>query len=158
MRFFLRVSLALVFCWFGALKMANLTPDLDFLRHCFPILATAPYLQLLGAAELLIAIGLLWPRWHRLASALLVLHLIGSLSVVVVSPGLIFGPAFPRLTMEGEFVATDLVLISWGLVSLLRPPERPRSRLTRLIVLNETGNNSPGNGGSAGQATTNGHC
>jgi putative oxidoreductase len=43
------------------------------------------------------------------------LHLLGTLSVALVSPNIIFAPAFPVLTIEGEFILKNLVLITAGL-------------------------------------------
>ena len=114
--FLLRLSLAVVFFWFGLLKFVNLSPVVDLLRNSFPLLATSPYLELLGLAEMVIAIGLMVERLSKPAATLMMLHLLGTLSVALVSPHLIFAPAFPVLTMTGEFVAKNLVLIMAGLV------------------------------------------
>ena len=96
----------------------NLSPVVDLLRNSFPLLATSPYLELLGLTEMLIAVGLIFDRWSKQAAVLMLLHLLGTLSVTIVSPKLIFAPAFPVLTMTGEFVAKNLVLIMAGLVVL----------------------------------------
>ena len=114
----LRFSLALVFFWFGGLKLANACPVLDFLRDTFPFFARTAGLQLLGAAEMIIGLGLIFDRFSKAATALMVADLIGTLSVVFIAPHLIFAPAFPVVTMAGEFVAKNLVLIVAGLVVL----------------------------------------
>jgi len=49
----------------------------------------------------------------------MVFHLIGTMSVAIVSPALIFAPVFPVLTMEGEFILKNLVLIVAGFAVLL---------------------------------------
>jgi uncharacterized membrane protein YkgB len=111
----LRISLAGVFFWFGMLKVAGSSPVVELLRNSFGFLASAPYLQLLGAGEVLIALGLLVPRFSRAAAAMMVMHLLCTLSLVFISPSLAFAPSFPILTMQGEFLAKNLVLISAGL-------------------------------------------
>src|SRR5713226_8461959 len=86
----LRISLAGVFFWFGMLKVAGSSPVVDMLRHSFGFLASAPYLELLGIGEIAIALGLLAPRFSRVAAAMMVIHLLGTLSLVFISPSLVF--------------------------------------------------------------------
>jgi uncharacterized membrane protein YkgB len=97
------------------LKVTGSSPVVELLRNSFGFLASAPYLQLLGAGEVLIGLGLLVPRFSRAAAALMVIHLLSTLSLVFISPSLVFAPSFPVLTMQGEFLAKNLVLISAGL-------------------------------------------
>jgi putative oxidoreductase len=115
----LRFSLAAVFFWFGVMKIAGVSPVLDLLRSSFPALADPPYLQLLGVAEVLIAVGLVINRLSKQATALMVLHLLGTLSVAVLAPRIVFAPAFPVLTMTGEFLAKNLVLIAAGIIIMI---------------------------------------
>src|SRR5258708_118209 len=100
--FLLRLSLAIVFFWFGVLKLVGVSPVIDLLRDSVPFLANSPYIELLGAAEIVIAIGLIINRWSGYAAALMILHLFGTLSLVLISPRLVFEPVFPVLTMQGE--------------------------------------------------------
>ena len=118
MIYMLRLSLAAVFFWFGILKVVGLSPVLGLLQKSFPMLAHSPYLEILGLGEMVIAAGLVINRYANHASLLMVLHLIATLSVVVVSPTLVFAPTFPVLTMEGEFITKNFVLIMSGLVIL----------------------------------------
>lgn len=121
--FLSRVSLATVFFWFGALKVANVSPVTSLLRAAIPFLAETPYLEFLGIAEIVIGITLLTNRLVKHATVMMVLHLLGTLSLFVIAPRLIFAPAFPVLTMDGEFVLKNFVLITSALViMLLRPP------------------------------------
>lgn len=114
--FLLRLSLALVFFWFGLLKFMNVSPVVELLQNSFPFLASSPYLEILGLTEIFIAVGLMTNRFLPQTITLMTLHLMGTLAVVVVAPRIIFAPAFPVLTMEGEFVAKNFVLIAAGLV------------------------------------------
>jgi putative oxidoreductase len=112
----LRFSLASVFLWFGLLKVANVSPVIGLLKGSFPFLAASPYIEMLGMAEIVIAVGLVIDKLSKQATVLMILHLLGTLTVVIVAPGLIFAPAFPVLTMGGEFLLKNLVLITAGLV------------------------------------------
>lgn len=114
--FLLKLSLALVFFWFGVLKLAGVSPVIDLLNHSFPVLAQSPYIELLGLAEMFIAAGLVVNKFSRYAAMLMILHLFATLSIVLIAPDLMFAPAFPVLTMQGEFIAKNFILISAGLV------------------------------------------
>src|SRR2546425_197399 len=105
-------SLGIVYLWFGALKLAHLSPVLQLIRHTSPLLATAPFYNALALSELAIGLMLLAGVWRRWTAASAVLHLMGTFSVVFSSPQTAFRPSFPILTMEGEFVVKNLVLIA----------------------------------------------
>lgn len=113
--FLLRLSLAAVFFWFGMLKLAGVSPVADLLRNSIPLLAGSPYIELLGLAEIVIAIGLIIERLANQAATLMILHLFCTLSLAIIAPTLIFAPAFPVLTIDGEFLAKNFVLITAGL-------------------------------------------
>src|ERR1700686_2951376 len=120
--FLSRLSLATVFSWFGILKVANLSPVARLLRGSIPFLAETPYLQLLGTAEIVIGVGLLVNRLANQATVLMILHLLGTMSLFVIAPRLIFAPVFPVLTMDGEFVLKNVVLITSALVIMVLRP------------------------------------
>lgn len=127
--FLIRLSLALVFFWFGMLKLTGVSPAVELLRNSVPFLATSPYVELLGVAEIIIGIGLLVDRFSEHAATLMILHLLCTLALVLIAPSLIFAPAFPVLTMTGEFVAKNLVLITAGL-AVISAPKRGSARDT----------------------------
>jgi putative oxidoreductase len=114
--FLLRLSLAAVFFWFGILKVANVSPVDGLLRASFPFLANSPYIEILGVAEMIIAVGLVIDTFATHATVLMILHLLGTLSVALIAPNVVFAPVFPVLTMDGEFLVKNFVLIMAGLV------------------------------------------
>jgi uncharacterized membrane protein YkgB len=73
----------------------------------------------LGLVEVAIAAGLVIKRVSRQTTVLMVLHLLGTLSVAVLAPRIIFSPTFPVLTLTGEFLAKNLVLIAAGMVIMV---------------------------------------
>ena len=125
----LRLSLATVFLWFGLLKLADVSPVVGLLRSSMPMLAQTPFLQSLGFVEVCIAIGLSIDRLSKPTVFLMILHLLATLSVVVLSPRLIFSPRFPILTMAGEFLVKNLVLIAGGIVIMFSREARPTRRM-----------------------------
>lgn len=113
----LRLSLGLVFVWFGALKVANATPVGDLVAGTIPWLDRTWFVPTLGGVEVVLGLALLIGRWLTLVSAVLVGHLCGTFMVLLMEPDLAFQGGNPLLlTTIGEFVVKNVVLISAGLV------------------------------------------
>jgi uncharacterized membrane protein YkgB len=113
----LRVSLGLVFVWFGALKVFGVTPVFDLVASTVYWVDPDWFVPALGVAEILIGIGLIggWLlRWVLLA---FVAQMVGTALVFVTLPEVAFQDGNPlKLTVEGEFVIKNLVLLAAGLV------------------------------------------
>lgn len=113
----LRMSLGLVFVWFGALKLTWTTPVADLVAETVPILPQGFFVTTLGAFEVLIGLALLLGRWIPVAALLVVMHLCGTFLVLVTQPEVAFQDGNPLLlTMTGEFVVKNLVLITAAIV------------------------------------------
>jgi putative oxidoreductase len=113
----LRVSLAIVFLWFGGLKITGETPVSELVANTVYWLDPSWFVPLLGVLELIVGVGLLLGRALRLVLALFVLQMLGTFLVLVVQPDIAFQEANPLLlTTEGEFVIKNLVLLSAGLL------------------------------------------
>jgi uncharacterized membrane protein YkgB len=113
----LRVSLGVVFIWFGALKVADATPVGDLVAATVPWLDRGWFVPALGLAEVLMGIALLIGRYLSLASAVLAAHLCATFLVLVMQPDVAFQSGNPLLlTTIGEFVIKNVVLISAALV------------------------------------------
>lgn len=115
----LRVSLGVVFVWFGMLKIAQVTPIADLVGATVPFLPAEILVPGLGAFEVLLGITLLVGRMIRVACLLLIGHLAGTMLVLVMAPTVAFQNGNPLLlTLTGEFVVKNLVLIAAGLMLL----------------------------------------
>lgn len=111
----LRVSLALVMIWFGALKVAGISPVSKLVADTVPALDGSWFVPLLGGFEVALGIALLAGS-NLLVLTGLVAHLLGTFAVLVTQPDLAFQQGNPLLlTVEGEFVIKNLVLLSAGL-------------------------------------------
>lgn len=116
-----RLSLGLVFVWFGALKAAGDSPVLALVSATLPWAEPQLLMPVLGAVEILLGVGLLLGRAQRLLLLLLAAHLSGTFLTFVVAPDLIFQHGSPLLlTADGEFVLKNLVLISAALLLVAR--------------------------------------
>ena len=113
----LRASLAVVFVWFGALKVLDVTPVTDLVANTVYWVDPDWFVPLLGWVEIAIGLGLLFRVALRLVLAVFALQLLGTFLVLVVQPDIAFQGGNPfKLTVEGEFVIKNLVLITAGMV------------------------------------------
>ena len=115
----LRFSLALVFVWFGLLKIFGFNPVYDLVHSVFPFLASGYGLIGLGVFEAAIGALLVLGRFRVATHTLLVLHLLGTFLTFISGFEVVFQPYFPVLSLAGEFVVKNAVLAVAGLVTLL---------------------------------------
>jgi uncharacterized membrane protein YphA (DoxX/SURF4 family) len=118
----LRLSLGLIFLWFGALKFfPRMSPAQDLAIRTIDVLSGSLVpatiaLPVLAAWECLIGIGLLVGRGLRAILFLLYVQMLGTLTPVVLLPSELF-TRFPYApTLEGQYIIKNLVLISAGIV------------------------------------------
>lgn len=113
----LRVSLGVVFVWFGALKVAQVSPVSDLVARTVYWVDPSWFVPFLGGVEIVIGVGLLLRRALRTVLFLFWGQMLGTFLVLVVQPEVAFqhGNVF-FLTTEGEFVLKNLVLLSAGMV------------------------------------------
>jgi uncharacterized membrane protein YkgB len=117
----LRLSIGLVFVWFGALKIAGNTPVGDFVARTLPWFDRHWVVPALGWFEVAIGLALVSGRFLTLVCAALVAHLTGTFLSLVMQPDVTFQHGNPlMLTTEGEFVIKNLVFIAAGLVIAAR--------------------------------------
>jgi len=120
----LRWSLALIFIWFGLLKVAGYNPVSDLVSAVSPFLASGVGLVLLGIFETAVGVGLIVNRFRTFVYLLLVFHLIGTFLTFLTGVSVVFHPHFPILSLDGEFVIKNLVLAASGLLVLLHQSTR----------------------------------
>jgi uncharacterized membrane protein YkgB len=113
----LRLTLGIVFLWFGALKVFGVSPAAQLVQQTYPFLPFRPFFMLLGFWEIAIGCGMITRLGLRLALVLLWLHLAGTFTALYLSPHVFFlGGNLACLSMQGEFVVKNLVLMAAGLV------------------------------------------
>ncbi|HSK04237.1 MAG TPA: hypothetical protein VK932_23450 [Kofleriaceae bacterium] len=113
----LRIALGIVFLWFGALKVLDRSPVEEIVKETVFFLPGDAVFFLLGLYELVIGIGLLVPIALRLTLVLFWMQMAGTFLTLAVLPELTFQGGNPLLlSVLGEFVVKNLVLIAAGLV------------------------------------------
>lgn len=126
----LRIALGIVFLWFGALKVAGVSPVVDLIAQTYSFLPAGPFLMVLGIWEMIIGIGLIFKIALRTTLALLWIQMLGTFGSFFFAPHIFFSGSNPLLlTVEGEFVIKNIVLITAGLIigGYQVTPEEPRS-------------------------------
>ena len=118
----LRVTLGVVFLWFGTLKFfPGLSPAQTLAVETIDVLTRGLLpadagLVLLATLECAIGVGLISGKFMRLTLLLLAFQMIGAASPLLLFPGEVF-TQFPYApTLEGQYITKNLVLVSAGIV------------------------------------------
>lgn len=113
----MRVSLGVIFFWFGALKLfPNMSPAEDLVRNTIYFVDPNLFIPVLAVWEMLIGIGLITGVFMRLTLLLLFLQMPGTALPLLLLPEVCF-TVFPfGLTLEGQYIIKNLVLITAGIV------------------------------------------
>ena len=120
---FLRLSLAVVFLWFGFLKLFNVSPVFDIIASVYPFITSHQSLYLLLALfEIVVGVGMLVPRMVVVSSWVMIGHLALATFGVLLTPQAFTG-SFPFLSVVGEFVVKNFVLMAGAFVVLVAQNE-----------------------------------
>ena len=113
----MRIGLGVVFFWFGALKLVpGLSPAEELVRNTIYFVDPDLFLPVLAIWEILIGLGLMSGKFMRLTLLLLFLQMPGTALPLLILPEVCW-TVFPiGLTLEGQYIIKNLVLIGAGLV------------------------------------------
>jgi len=118
----LRISLGIVFLWFGVLKffpgasaaMQLATKTIAMLS--FNIIKPGVSIILLASLETLIGLGLITRAFLRITLFLLFAQMIGTITPLFLFPAETFNSVPFLPTLEGQYIIKNIVLISAGIV------------------------------------------
>jgi uncharacterized membrane protein YkgB len=118
----LRVSLGIVFFWFGFLKFfPGLSPAEELATRTietltFGLVKPEVSLLILATWESLIGLGLITGKYMRATLLLLFLQMPGTMTPLLLFPGETF-TVFPIApTLEGQYIIKNIALVSAGIV------------------------------------------
>jgi uncharacterized membrane protein YphA (DoxX/SURF4 family) len=113
----LRIALGVIFFWFGALKLfPGLRPAEDLVRQSTFFVNPAWFYPVLAVWEMAIGLGLIFGLFMRLTLLLLFLQMPGTFLPLLVLPEKVW-TVFPYgLTIEGQYIFKNFILIGAGLV------------------------------------------
>ena len=115
---FARLSLFVVYFWFGALKLFDLSPAnplvSDLLSKTLPFISFETFIVLLGLFEIVIGISFLFPKLLKFSVVLLVLHMITTIMPLILLPQVTWSAPFAP-TLEGQYIIKNLLIIAVAL-------------------------------------------
>jgi uncharacterized membrane protein YkgB len=112
----MRVSLALIFIWFGLLKPLGMSPEEELIKRTVYFFPPDIVLNVLGCWEVAIGIGLLYKPLLRFALFLLLIELPGTFLPLVILPDICFHSIPFGLSLEGQYIVKNLFLIGAAFV------------------------------------------
>lgn len=112
----LRISLGIIFIWFGALKPLGNSPANDVITKTVYWFNPDIFIPILGIWEMAIGLCLLYTPLIRVGLFLLALQMPGTFLPLILLPEVCF-VNFPfDLTLEGQYIVKNLVLIGAAMV------------------------------------------
>jgi len=112
----MRVSLALIFIWFGLLKPLGMSPEEELIKRTVYFFPPDIVLNILGCWEVAIGVGLLYKPLLRDALFLILIELPGTFLPLIILPDICFH-SFPfGLSLEGQYIIKNLFLIGAALL------------------------------------------
>lgn len=115
-RLLLRYSLAAIFIWFGLLKPLGMSPAAGLIAKTVYWLPSEIFIPILGWWEVIIGICLLFRPLIRLAILLLFLQMGGTVMPLFILPKVCFSSIPFGLTLEGQYIIKNLIIISAAMV------------------------------------------
>lgn len=135
----LRVSVGIVYLWFGVLKFVpGLSPAHDLAARTIGALTLGLVpgdvaVPLLAVLETMIGLGLVTGRWLRATILLLLAQMAGTVTPLLLFPQETFTAAPFAPTLEGQYIIKNIVLVSAAILigatvrggRLVADPEAP---------------------------------
>lgn len=113
---FLRIGIGVIFIWFGVLKPLGLSPAAELLANTVYWWTPEIVVPAIGWWEVAIGITFLIPQLTRVAIFLLAVQMPGTFLPLVLLPEVCFTVIPWGLTLEGQYIVKNLVIIGAALV------------------------------------------
>lgn len=127
--YFLKYSLALVFIWFGILKPLGLSSANDLVMKTVYFVDPSWFVPFLGWWEVAIGVCILFRPLLRIGLFLMAMQMIGTFLPLILLPEVIY-IKFPFvMTLEGQYIIKNLILIGAGMI--VGSHARDRERKTK---------------------------
>ena len=123
-----RISLFIVFFWFGMLKIVHTSPANPLvealLSQTLPFLTPDQFIFWFGIYEMLIGIAFLAPKFERVAIALLIPHMSATALPLILLPQITW-QGFAAPTLEGQYIIKNclIVTLAFSIAARLQPME-----------------------------------
>jgi len=114
--FYLRISLGIIFVWFGLLKPFGVSAANDLVANTVYWLRPELFVPFLGWWEVVIGICLLYRPLIRIGILLMAFQMAGTFLPLILLPDIVYGNTPFALTLEGQYIVKNIVLISAAIV------------------------------------------
>jgi hypothetical protein len=112
---FSRISLFVVYFWFGILKIIGTSPAnpmVESLQHqTLPFMTFGTFIIFFSIFEMIIGILFIIPKAEKVAIVLFTLHMITTCLPLILLPGMTW-QGFLTPTLEGQYIIKNLILIA----------------------------------------------
>ncbi len=112
----LRYAMGIIFFWFGLLKVMGISPAEEIVFHATHWFNGYNFFVFVGVWEMVIGLCLFIKRFNRIGLWLLFLLFPGLFLPLFLTPEGIFTIIPYGLTLEGQYIFKNLVLVAAGLV------------------------------------------
>ena len=113
----LRYSLGIIYIWFGALKPLGLSPAQELVENTvYWFENPKTFVPILGIWEVVIGITMIIKPLIRISIILLFIQMPGTFLPLVLFPEVCFTNFRFGLTLEGQYIVKNLIIISAALV------------------------------------------
>jgi uncharacterized membrane protein YphA (DoxX/SURF4 family) len=119
---FLRISIGVIFLWFGVLKFfPGFSPAQDLAirtisQLSFNLISASSAIIILATWECLIGLGFIGGRFQKVTLLLLFLQMLGTFTPIFLFPNEIFTVIPYAPTLEGQYIIKNIVIVSAGFV------------------------------------------
>ncbi|MFN3136453.1 MAG: hypothetical protein ACE37L_02130 [Allomuricauda sp.] len=129
----LSISMGIVYLWFGALKFVpSLSPAEDLAKNTihqlsFGLVPDTVSIFMLATWEVALGFMLLFGLWKRQAVILGLIHMVCTFSPLIFFPDDVFGEAPLSLTLVGQYIMKNMIIVAVLLSIYERKPAKETS-------------------------------
>ncbi|MBI3032703.1 hypothetical protein HYY69_04465 [Candidatus Woesearchaeota archaeon] len=114
---FLRYALAIIFIWFGLLKVIHLSPADELVTQTVYWFDPIWFVPFLGWWEVVIGLCLLFKPLNRLGLLLMAVQMAGTFLPLILLPEIVYQNNNPfALTIHGQYIVKNIVLIGAAMI------------------------------------------
>ncbi len=113
----LQYSLAIIFIWFGVLKVIGFSPATELVTNTIYWFSPTWFIPFLGIWEILIGVCILYKPFIRVGLFLMGIQMCGTFLPLLLLPQIVYTQGNPfYLTLEGQYIIKNLILITAAMV------------------------------------------
>ena len=120
--------MGIIYFWFGLLKVMDISPAEELVYRATRWIGVHDFVVVLGVWEMLIGICLFSRKFLRIGLLLLFVHFPGTFLPLFLNPEDCFTVIPYGLTLEGQYVFKNIVLLAAGLVLIGSLHQSPKTK------------------------------